>query len=390
MRLKIRYILWAALTLPLTATSNTLTPTITANPSAAETVFNWRNDRCFEENTPDSPARAFRSSTGQVYIYATHYKNVPLIGTSIDQVKPACKNQFSAAFSDNPDQYDARIWLQTFYSTNNGRDIYSLASSDYHGKWFNNCKVKAQTSHDCWMSAIVLAHSDNGGKTFHTLPPPEHIIANSPQKFLPTQPGNIGFLTTSNIVKIDNYYYSLFNTAAYKDQQQGNCLVRTDDLSSAGSWRAWDGTSFRDPLRNKLSLNSDGYTCRTLPTLPFKVRSLLWHPSSQGYIATFEKTKKSASLVARTDVTFAYSWSKDLKTWSEPQEIITLKGNSHCKVPQAAGAYPSIIDSESNDENFGTIGHAGYLYYTKFNLSDNCRLTFDRDLVRIPIKIDSQ
>ncbi|MDH1307938.1 hypothetical protein N5C40_15465 [Pseudomonas fulva] len=390
MRFKIRYLLWAALTLPLTATSNTPILTVKANPNAIETVFSWRNDRCSDENTPDSPARAFRSNTGQVYVYATHYKNIPLIGTSIDQVKPACNNQFSATFNDNPDQYDARIWLQTFYSTNAGRDIYSLASSDYHGKWFNKCEVKAQTSHDCWMSAIVLAHSDDGGKTFNTLRPPEHIVANSPQKFLPTQPGNIGFLTTSNIVKIDNYYYSLFNTAAFKDQLQGNCLVRTDDLSSASSWRAWDGTSFKDPLRNRLSLSSNGYTCRTLPTLPFKVRSLLWHSASQGYIATFEKTRQIKDMESRTDVIFAYSWSKDLKTWSPPQEIITLKGNTHCKTPQAAGAYPSIIDSESKDENFGTIGNKGYLYYTKFNLSDNCRLTFDRDLVRIPIKIDSQ
>lgn len=390
MHFSCKFMLWAALTLPLSAIGATFTPLITANSSAAETVFSWRNDRCFDENTPDSPARAFRSSTGHVFVYASHYKNIPLVGTSIDQVKPACANHFSASFNDNPDQYDARIWLQTFYSVDGGQKIYSLASSDYHGKWFNKCRIKKQTSHDCWMSAIVLAYSDDGGKTFDTAPPPEHIVANSPQRFLPTHSGSIGFLTTSNIVKIGDYYYSLFNTAAYKNQSGGNCLVRTNDLSSAASWRAWDGNDFKDQLRYRPSAESNGYTCKTLSTLPFKIRSLLWHEASHGYIATFEKTNEVTGPQPRTDVIFAYSWSKDLKTWSDPREIMTLQGPPGCKSPQTAGAYPSIIDSDSEDENFGTVGHAGYLYYTKFNLHQSCSLTLDRDLVRIPIIIDAQ
>lgn len=385
-----KLLLWVALAAPITALGAPAILQIKAQPAKAETVFSWRNDRCFDENIPDSPARAFRSMTGQVHLYATHYKNVPLSGVSINHVKPECNNQFSAAFSADPERYDTRIWLQTFYSTNGGRDIYSLGSSDYHGKWFNNCKTPKNSSHDCWMSAIVLAHSEDGGRTFNTAPPPNHIIASSPQKFSPTQPGNIGFLTSSNIIKIDKYYYSLFNTAAYKKQRRGNCLVRSDDLSKTNSWRAWNGEEFKDSLHGASSSESNGYTCKILPTLPFKIRSLVWHTPSQGYIATFEKTQKVTSPLPRTDVMFAYSWSRDLKHWSKPQEIITLQGDSHCKTPQVAGAYPSIIDSDSTDENFGTAGHTAHLYYTKFNLESDCRLTLDRDLVRIPIQIDSQ
>lgn len=390
MHYRYKTILWISLAIPVYAMSAPATPVVIATTGVAETVFSWSKDRCFDENIPDSPARAFRSSTTQVYLYATHYKNTPLVGDSISQVKPACKIQFAAALNEDPDQYDARIWLQTFYNTNGGQYVYSLGSADYHGKWFDKCKVIKPRSHDCWMNAIVLAYSNDGGKTFSSSPPPRHLVANSPQKFVANQRGTIGFLTTSNIANKDDYYYALFNTAAYKNQRIGNCLARTDDLSSAGSWRAWDENSFKTPLIHTPSLDSNGYTCKTLPTLSSKIPSLLWHEKSQGYIATFEKVKRIRRRDARTDVIFAYSWSADLRTWTKPEKIFTLQGDARCKTPQTRGAYPSIIDSTSKDGNFGTVGLTAHLYYTKFNLGPHCGLTLDRDLVRIPISINTR
>ncbi|MGE1084321.1 hypothetical protein ACQJ0O_19060 [Pseudomonas shirazensis] len=363
---------------------------IIATPELSQTVFSWQHDRCFDTHIPDSPARAFRSSSGTVYLYATHYTNIPLAGTSIDHVKPECEINFQGANSTDPSTYNTRIWLQTFFSTNSGKDVYSLGSSDYHGKWFNNCDLKTITSSDCWQSAIVLAHSSDGGKTFVIAHPPKHVIANSSQRYSPTQKGSVGFLTTSNIVKINNYFYSLFYASADKSQDSGNCLARTGDLSDPRSWRAWNGQSFEVPLYHKETKNLEITTCRKILSLPFKVRSLLWHAESDGYIAVFEQTRSLTDPERRTDVTFAYSWSSNLKDWSQPTKIITLMGNSNCKRPIVPGAYPSLIDSSSLDENFGSVGGNAYLYYTKFNLQANCHLTLDRDLVRMPVRIHSK
>lgn len=376
-----------ALTTPFTSWSATAPIMANVQAESSETIFRWSKDRCFDEHTPDSPARAFRSNDGQVHLYATHFKNVPLTGSKINLVKPSCDAQFTGMFSVDPEKYNTRIWLQTFYSENDGKDIYSLASSDYHGKWFGKCAKNLNPNDNCWMGAIVLAHSTDGGKNFSMLPSPDHVIANSSEKYSPNIRGSIGFLTTSNIVKIDQYFYSLFYTSESSNQPSGNCLVRTENLSDPKSWRAWSGIAFDQTLYNPTDSSKRNNFCTPLKGLPYKIRSLLWHAPSHGYIVTFEKTQKNKNLPNQTDVTFSLAWSKDLKKWSNPMPIITLEGPNNCKSPQVAGAYPSIIDSESPDANFGTISNDAYLYYTKFNFQPNCRLTLDRDLVRIPIKL---
>jgi hypothetical protein len=355
--------------------------------SKATTVFKWTKDRCFDENIPDSPARAFRSHDGQINLYATHFKNVPMIGPTLRDVRPACNNFFEAPMSSNAQSYDARIWLQSFYTNDGGKTIYSLASSDYHGRWFNNCGNKDKYPLGCWWSAIILAHSNDGGKTFTTTPPPRHIIARAPEEYTDHADGPVGFLTTSNIVKIDSYYYSLFNVAAYGRQPKGNCIARTDDLADAVSWRVWDGAGYVARFAN---LQNETTTkippCKLIASMPYKVRSLLWHEQSRNYIAVFEEFRNIKAAIPRVDARFSYSSSPDLLNWKEPKEILTIKGKDNC-VPQSPAAYPSILDDNSEDINFGTVGGEAFLYYTKFNLSDDCKLTLDRDLVRVPIKI---
>jgi len=383
----LKALILAALLLPLAGLSASSPIKIEVQSNTPEVVFNWSKDRCFDENIPDSAARAFRSSDGLVNLYATHFRNVPLKGLMLDDVKPACHTQFAAAPDPNPENYGARIWLQTFYSADSGKNIYSLASSDYHGKWFGNCTRKKASNHDCWMSAIVLAHSSDGGQSFSMASPPNHVIANSVEKYSSDQKGGAGFLTTSNIVKIDQYYYSLFYAAAFKSQPGGNCLARTDNLADSKSWRAWNGNTFEQPLYNGPQSRHAGAGCVPLANLPYKIRSLIWHAPSQGYIATFEVTHRAKGRSPRSDVTFSFAWSSNLKDWSDPVAILTLEGASNCNSAQVAGAYPSIIDSQSSDENFGTASGRAYLYYTKFNLKSNCLLTLDRDLVRVPIRI---
>jgi hypothetical protein len=49
-------------------------------------------------------------------------------------------------------------------------------------------------------------------------------------------------------------------------------------------------------------------------------------------------------------------------------------------------AYASLLDPTSAERNFGVTGRTGWLYYTQLNYRD-CRMTLDRDLVRIPVEI---
>lgn len=386
MRNSAKIILWLISTIiPMNAQAQISRPEIIADPDREEVVFSWKRDKCFSEHIPDSPARAFRSPTGRINLYASHYINTPLIGTDLGNVKPACDRKFSGAMNPGSESYDARIWLQTFYSTDNGKTIYSLASSDYHGMWFDNCEGPNNINHGCWWSAIVLVKSTDGGITFKKAPKHRYIIARSPHQFSRKSKGPVGFLTTSNIIKKGRLYYSIFNVSAYKEQDKGNCLARTSTLDAPSSWQVWSGDGYDSKFYT--SANTEGLEkyekCQTLQNMPYKVRSLTWHNGSGKFVASFERSSISKG---EKQIVFSYAWSDDLINWSLPVDIIRIKNEHRCN-KQPIAAYPSIIDGNSKDRNFVTVGENAYLYFTRFNLSSGCRPTLDRDLVRIPIEI---
>ena len=49
-------------------------------------------------------------------------------------------------------------------------------------------------------------------------------------------------------------------------------------------------------------------------------------------------------------------------------------------------AYASLLDPASPERNFGVTGQTAWIYYTQLNYQD-CHMTLDRDLMRIPVEI---
>ena len=54
----------------------------------------------------------------------------------------------------------------------------------------------------------------------------------------------------------------------------------------------------------------------------------------------------------------------------------------------AAFYYPALLDPASDSRNFETIGDRPFLYLTRLNL-ENCRVTRNRDLVRLPVRVSA-
>ncbi len=351
-----------------------------------EPAYKWSTDRCDDEQIPDSPVRAFRSSDGTVRMMAAHFSNQFLVGPQARSLKRDCTSTFSARMENAPEKFNARTWLQTFY-TEDGQTVYSLGSADYHGSWFDRCSGRNNDNPKCWRSAIVLAVSKDGGKSFSTAEPPEHIIARPPNSFESEERGRpAGFFTTSNVVKRGNFYYTLINTQGFGDQKAGNCLIRTDKLDRPDSWRAWDGKDFS--LRLPRAAGDKVAACQPVngPTEPF--RTVLQHTPSGLYVAVSSSTKREpAGRKEGMVVRFRFTTSKDLMNWSPPRDFTEIRSNVGCEKGVPPVTYPALFDPDSTDRNFGTIGDTAYLYYTRFNGADNCRLTMDRDLVRVPIKL---
>jgi hypothetical protein len=82
-----------------------------------------------------------------------------------------------------------------------------------------------------------------------------------------------------------------------------------------------------------------------------------------------------------------YSTSRNLTEWSSPVKLMNALGEGAYRCGDTAPvAYPSLLDPNSTDRNFMTIGDSADLFLTRFNLT-GCKTSMDRDLIRIPIVI---
>ena len=82
-----------------------------------------------------------------------------------------------------------------------------------------------------------------------------------------------------------------------------------------------------------------------------------------------------------------YATSADLVTWSPPKKLMGGSGIGvyRCDDP-APLEYPSLLDPNSTDRNFMTVGATAQLFLTRFNVA-GCKISMDRDLIRIPIAL---
>lgn len=357
-----------------------------------ETVFSWQKDRCNVDQIPDSPARAFQSKTLGVVLFAAHYTNDFLVGENLETLKAFCTNGYRASMRDDAELFDARIWLQSFY-TENGTNVYALGSSDYHGSWFNRCSGLNARNPKCWRSAITLAVSNDGGRTFSSRSPPDHILARPPTDFNSESEGMpAGFFTASNIVQKAGHFYALVHTFGYLGQAPGNCVLRTNKLADPAAWMAWSGQEFDVSLRGLRKTNYTqrlGSECKPVSGLKEPIGSMLLHETSGNYIATFVRR----SVIDRasggvTRVEFRYSVSKDLMNWSDSRLIVAYDGAATCQIGAVATvSYPALLDPKSKDRNFGTVGESAFVYFTRHNSAPACKMSMDRDLVRVPVRI---
>ena len=344
-------------------------------------VFSHRRDACRPDDIPDAPAHAFRDSAGRVHLFAPHFVNFSFVGPELNSVTHDCTVAFRGGENDDPAAFDDREWLTSFW-TEDGSRVYALAHNEFQGNlrpWL--CPTRRYD--DCWYNAIIAAVSIDGG--FHFSREEGGIVAAPAYRYDPAPGHPVGYFSPSNIVKHGGFYYTMIFAEPIGAQQRGVCLLRTDDLGRADSWRAWDGTGFNTRLANPY-LRPAGEPAQRVCApidpdhLKSHVLSLVIHRPTGRYLALM-------AVEAGAHPRFVVSESADLFTWSEPKPIMETG-------PPAAGqcgnhpqrVLPSLLDPDSPSRNFETVGDTAYLYFTQFHL-DGCADTLDRDLIRVPVSI---
>lgn len=346
----------------------------------AEIVFRYKRDACDARDIPDAPARAFRDASGRVHLYAPHDVNRGLTGPSLDAVRPDCRIAYRGGEKDDPAAFDDRAWLAAF-ATEDGRTVHALVHNEFHGHK-RRALCPSGKYMECWANAITAAISTDDGATFRRVGGP---VAALPYRYRGDLGRHAGFFNPSNIVRKDGFLYSLVFAVRQEAQKGGACLMRTRHPEDPSSWRAWDGKDFTvrflDPYRE--ADDPARHVCVPVGkgSLGAPVSSVVRHQPSGLFIATMAAVRPEGMGVF-------VATSPDLVTWSPARLTIpmTVSGKQSCDEP-AAWNYPSLLDPRSPSRTFETVGDTAYLYLTRFNLAD-CKLGMDRDLVRLPVRID--
>ncbi|BAI75127.1 hypothetical protein AZL_b04640 (plasmid) [Azospirillum sp. B510] len=373
-----------ALTLGLAVVpAQALTITKTGEP---ETVTSWRRDACGESDAPDTPARAFRDAGGTVHLIATHATARALTGPSLDALRPNCAVIFQGHGQDDPRLHDDRSWISSFH-TPDGTSVFALVSNEFHADKRRALCPSGQYMR-CWRNSITAAVSTDGGASFRlSAAPPNHTVATLPYPYSGDIGQRSGYFAPSNIIRDGDHWYAFLWAERFGAQQRGACLMRSDNLADPRSWRGWDGKSFSvrfvrdDQIRN--GDTPERHVCAPVAPdmLQGTVRSVVRHRASGLFIATLAMSRDGRTGIWTTTSPDLLSWSKPALLWAAPLLFRHDCGDA------AAFDYPALLDPASRDRNFGDAGKTAYVYMTRLNL-DKCRITWNRDLVRLPVAID--
>lgn len=350
-----------------------------------ETVTTWRHDACAETDIPDTPARAFRDANGTIHLIASHSTARALTGPSLDNAKRNCSVIFEGHGRDDPELHDDRGWLSSAY-TLDGKTVFALVSNEFHGQHRRELCSSGEYMR-CWRNSITAAVSTDGGLSFHlTAPPPAHTVAVLPYPYTGDVGRRTGYFAPTNIVRRGGYWYAFVWAERFEAQQRGACLLRTGNIADPRAWRAWDGESFSISFVHEMHAPlgaPEHQTCKQVAPdiLRGTVRSLAVHRPSQMFIATMAMTYDGVTGIWATT-------SPDLVTWSKLQLVweVPLLYRYNCG-DAAAFDYPALLDPDSHSFSFEDVGANAYLYMTRLNLA-NCKISWDRDLVRLPVLVE--
>jgi hypothetical protein len=348
-------------------------------------IFKWDEHRCRESLIPDTAARAFRRADGLITLYSGNPDNWVLKGSRFDSLTPDCSIILKS--SDYASQSLGSMYLEATY-TPDGQHVFGLVSQDLTQITKERGCGAHGAADGCWINNILAVRSADMGETFSIFPENRHIIASLGSGHRPDFNRASGFFVASNIFTRGAFSYVILSVNGKESQPSGNCLFRTADPFDPASWRAWDGESFSVIARPH---NGKNEICKPIApeVLVQAVRSVIYAPKLEVWIATFMDRLALAGDTERVPG-FYMSTSKDLISWTPPSRIQASPYRPRVDSWEKMTIYPSLLDPESKSRNFDTIdSDRPILIYTVHYLK-NGQGTLNRDLVYVPLRIETK
>lgn len=367
-------------------------PALSVTPDGEEAVvFSRTRDGCGRFDTPDAPARAVRTGSG-VALFATHFDNRALRGPSLRALRPDCVITFAGAENPDPAAFSDRSWIAALW-THDGRVVHALVHNEHQGhRHPGQCPTRRYR--DCWFNALTAAVSDDGGFSFRAATPGPALVAALPYTAAEMQGRPAGYYNPTGIVAHGNALYFMAFASGREAQRHGNCLFRTEMISDPSAWRGFDGAAFSVRFANPYAPDAPRgeerarRVCAPVGAgrLQWPVTALVRHAPSGLFVAVMQGGPHRPEHAAPRPGVYVAT-SPDLIAWSAPEFVMAGIGHGRFRCGDPAPiAYPSLLDPDSDDPSFATVGDRPWLLFTRFNVPD-CRITGNRDLVRIPVAI---
>ncbi len=237
----------------------------------------------------------------------------PQVGASLTTLKHTCQPYVAMQQQDYVlKDFNDRVWVEAPYVLNETH-VYALTHVDSYNR-------SLKVVHKNVYSSLTLQVSTDGGASFaQAFPAPFHLVGTSPYKNGDGSFGHgLGLGMPSSIVKDpkSDYLYVMALANWGHDiaaQAGGQCLLRTNDITDPGSWRAWNGTGFTVSVNASAEvapvLDPDAHTCAVLD-LPLTHISLLWSSFYEQFLA-----------FGGIGGGWGFALSDDLITWSDVSKL---------------------------------------------------------------------
>jgi hypothetical protein len=369
----------------LAASAAEAPPALTLTVGAeAVTVASRSAGYCDALDIPDAPARAIRTASGTVQLYAAHLHNRRFVGSELLHVSKDCQVVLEGNQRDDPAAFDDRAWIASLY-TFDGKTIYAAVHNEFHGH-LRPALCPSGRYMDCWYNAVTAAVSRDEGRHFVRASAGASLIAALPYRYDEVTGHHAGYFNPSNIVSDRGMLFMTVFATAARAQKPGNCLLRTDRIADPASWRAWDGKQFDASFVNPYATADlqDQHVCSPVGAgrLRWPVTSLVRHAPTGLFIALMMDAARGGGVY--------YATSPNLIDWSSAAKLLDGEGDGsyQCGDP-APVTYPSLLDPRSADRNFMTVGQSAELFLTRFNV-DRCKTSMDRDLIRVQVAISNR
>ena len=275
----------------------------------------------------------------------------------------------------DPAKHRDASWPWSPYRLSDGR-VYTVFHNEYHGHAHGNC-TSASAFDGCWYPALTAGISDDGVH-LQLFGGDASVVARSGQAYV-RDATNQGYSDPTNVTlnpKDGRYYMISLRPKDAAPHTQGVCLLRTDRLDDAASWRVWNGQDFSAKPR-------DGADCKHLFT-PFETA-----PGSLNYSTYLGRFVYLSFGFRERDGAqgyfLRYALNDELTSWSEPVLVLRAPnpwGENPSKAGRPTHPYPSFLDPAGGD-NFDQLTQEPWLYFVR--TYGGGQPTY-RDVVRIKVR----